>query len=158
MTGKTEIADVREVDLPELLAFGRQFITKESPAFRHLQFDETRLLTSLARAVCSDQFYLRGAFHNGVLTGALLGMIEQYYFALDLLASELGFYVVPDKRGSSAAFKLVRDFERWAEERGATDIVVSSTSRILKRRTSKFYSKLGYEETGTVHQKSLRGM
>ncbi len=51
--------------------------------------------------------------------GFFLGKVAPPWFADDLTAIEDAFYVLPEHRGSRAAYMLVREFVAWGKARGA---------------------------------------
>jgi len=90
---------------------------------------------------------------SGVIYAMYVGQISQYYFGQDLVASDTLFFVRPDRRGSFAAAKLVKEFEEWAFSRGALDIRPASSSGVEIERVRHLYEALGYNLVGYVFQK-----
>lgn len=63
--------------------------------------------------------YMIVAERDGEVIGMMSMAIKDTWFGNDLMASEEVFYVRPDCRGSRAAFSMMREFCRIANERGA---------------------------------------
>ena len=151
---KTIIEDIPPIDIPKLVSMAKMFHA-ESPSYRHISFDEDHFILTMSRAMYSEDQYLRGAYHNKIMTGFMVGYLEQFAFNPAVRASEMGLYVLPDSRGSSAVFKLLKDFEQWALIKGAAEIVITTMSGINTKRVNKLYTKLGYKESGTFHRKFM---
>lgn len=64
-------------------------------------------------------------------------------------------YVRPDHRGSTAFIRLMREIEKWAQEKECTDITFTLASGIDDEKTVRCIDKLGYKRTGIDTVKSL---
>ena len=81
--------------------------------------------------------------------GGLVGHIDMGLFSGEKRAVVVFVYIDPDYRFGVPPFRLlVEDFENWARDAGAVDVVMSNPSRILMRR-------LGYTEFETSYIKRL---
>ena len=49
-----------------------------------------------------------GAIKDNQLIGFIAGMKHEHFFSTNQKVSDLGFYVLPEHRGCSAAIKLIR--------------------------------------------------
>jgi len=85
---------------------------------------------------------------DGKLIGFFAGMIQRYFFSNRERATDMGFYVVPEHRGSAAAIRLIRTFEYWAKEMGVKEIALGQTTAVDIEKTLKFYAHLGYRVVG----------
>lgn len=85
---------------------------------------------------------------DGKLIGFFAGMIQRYFFSSRERAVDMGFYVLPEHRGSKAAIRLIRTFEYWAKEMGVKEIAVGQTTAVDIEKTLKFYAHLGYKVVG----------
>ena len=151
---KTVIEDIPAIDLMKVVHLGRDFHQESS--FRRISFDEGILINFLSAAIVNDSYYLRGAYHRGLLTGVLVGYLTPYVFSQELHAVETALYVIPDKRGSSAAFKLIKNFEQWAISKDAREVIITIRSDINKHRVTKLYNKLGFQSEGSFHSKIIK--
>jgi len=120
----------------------------ESPRFSRLGYSPDRCRELLAGLSGSPQGLVLVAEQDGVIVGALLGLASRHFFSDDITASELAVYVAPDARGGSAAGKLIRQFEGWAAEQGAVDIVLGISTEVHADRTAQLYERLGYTPSG----------
>ena len=84
------------------------------------------------------------------LAGYLLGFDHVAFFVNGRVAGVEEIYVCPSHRGRGIGRVIMKKFERWAKSRGSAQVVVCT------RRTSGFYSALGYEETATCFRRLER--
>ena len=134
-------------DFPTMVTMG-QDMRDESPRFSRLGYSPDRCLELLAGLSVSPQGLVLVAEQDGVIVGMLLGLASRHFFSDDITASELVVYVAPEARGGSAAVKLIRQFEAWAVEQGAADIVLGVSTEVHADRTAQFYERLGYAPSG----------
>lgn len=88
------------------------------------------------------------AEQDGQLIGFISGIVSQYFFSERIKAADLGFFVVPAHRGTSAAIRLISAFEKWADEMGVSEIYLGQTTAVDIEKTIKFYTRLGYRCVG----------
>lgn len=88
-------------------------------------------------------------FEDTTPVGGLIGHLDIALFGGFRRAVVVFVYIAPDYRFGIEPFRLlVQDFEAWAREAGAHDVVISNRSRALM-------SRLGYQEFETSHIKRL---
>ena len=80
-------------------------------------------------------------------------MCHPHYWCDVMIASDLMVYVIPERRGSTAAYRLIKAYEKWAVEFGASEITLGISSGINVERTSKFYQTLGFECEAVMFKK-----
>lgn len=91
-------------------------------------------------AVSSDEIVGLATVHSrDVLHGALS------------VAQLTALVVPPDMRGRGVGRALVREAERWAREKGADRLVV--TTALHRADAPRFYERLGFEHTGRRYVK-----
>lgn len=86
---------------------------------------------------------------SGAILVATLG--SHPYFKGKLVASELMWWVPPEKRGTSLGVRLFKKYEQWARDSGA-DVILADC---LDDRVATFYEKMGYSETQRTFMKEL---
>ena len=88
-----------------------------------------------------------------------IGFISAIYFAFFFSdyerASDLGFYVRPSHRGSSAALRLLRAIEEWAKSMGAKEIFLGHSVGGKVDEMKSFYIRNGYQVGGFNSMKVL---
>lgn len=104
-----------------------------------------------------EQIRLMTLIPNGVvflaqldtkLIGFIAGMTQRYFFSDRQKSTDMGFYVLPEYRGSRAALRLIHAFEEWSIEKGVDDICIGQTTAVDIEKTQKFYTHLGYKTVG----------
>ena len=88
------------------------------------------------------------AIDNDKIVGFIAALSHEYFFSSRKTASDLGFYVLPEYRGSRAALKLVKSLEEWAKQMGASDLHLGQTTAVEIDKTRQFYERLGYKTVG----------
>ena len=96
------------------------------------------------------------AIENNEIIGFISGISNEYFFSNRKRASDLGFFVLPNFRGSSAAIKLVKSLENWAKEQGVDDLYLGQTTAVEIDKTRQFYERLGYKTVGFNAVKHLK--
>ena len=61
----------------------------------------------------------------------------------------------PEHRGSKLAIKLLREFERWGKERGASHVVMSDLVIEGGTPAGQLFEKLGYVLVERSHVKGV---
>ena len=97
-----------------------------------------------------------GAIKDDKIIGFIMAAQHEYFFSTKQKVSDLGFYVLPEYRGCSAAIKLIRKLEGWAKDIGINDLSISQTTAINIDRTKQFYERLGYQVVGFNTVKHLK--
>ena len=85
--------------------------------------------------------------------GGIIGQVGNFPFSEELRAVDLGFYVVPEHRGTSAAVRLLKMYETWATGMGVLPERVYMASSNGHHKTHAFFEKMGYNLTGGLYQK-----
>tara|TARA_X000001036_G_C20582178_1_gene767215 strand:+ start:732 stop:1229 length:498 start_codon:yes stop_codon:yes gene_type:complete len=70
-----------------------------------------------------------------------------HYWCDVKISSDLMVYVIPERRGSTTAMRIIKAYEQWAIGRGCQEINLGISSGINVERTSKFYYRLDYHPT-----------
>jgi len=104
--------------------------------------EQIRLMTTM------PTFVVFLAEKDGKLIGFIAGMVQRYFFSLRERVTDMGFYVLPDHRGTSAAIRLIGALENWTKEMNVDDLYIGQTTAINIEKTQKFYSHLGYKTVG----------
>jgi GNAT superfamily N-acetyltransferase len=96
------------------------------------------------------------AIDNDKIVGFIAAILHEYFFSNRKRVSDLGFYVLPEYRGSRAAIKLVKSLETWAKQTGADDLHLGQTTAVDIDKTRQFYERLGYKTVGFNTIKHLK--
>lgn len=132
------IRQATDADIPALAAMGARF---------HAASDYANLLTPTPEAV---ERTLRGLLaggvifvgeQDGVLAGAILGMVMPHFLSGELVCGELAWWVDPAHRGSLGV-RLLRRLEEWARAQGAVRMAVAAPAGAP--RVDALYLRTGY--------------
>lgn len=82
------------------------------------------------------------------LAGGLIACIESHLFSSLPVASLIVYGVLPERRMSGAALRLMRAFVRWARQRGAVEVNAGINSALDTARSERFLQKIGFVRTG----------
>jgi GNAT superfamily N-acetyltransferase len=92
---------------------------------------------------------------SGEIIGVMLGLVTEFFFSRERMATELLLYVVPGKRGSWAAVRLAHRFIEWAGATDAVEIQAGVSAGIANKDAERFYSSLGFASLGLSFSKVL---
>ena len=121
-----------------------------------LPFDEDIVRQGIGKRVgAPERHCLLQAELDGKVAGMLMGVIAHHYHSPAIGASVLSWYVLPERRGSTAAIKLLYGFRRWARERGAVRLYVQVSSGIDVSRTDRLLVRLGFRLRGGNYVSAL---
>ena len=115
---------------------------------------DVQLRESLGKLAGSDRVLVIGAEHP---TEGLLGLCTVHLLSTihaDGELAQLSALVVSERaRGQGVGRRLVGEAERWARDRGAVRIVV--TTALHRGGAHAFYERLGYTHTGRRYARAL---
>jgi len=86
-------------------------------------------------------FFYWVAEHDDEVVGFLVAAKNQTVFSSEVIASELGWYVHPDHRKSTAAMRLLREYEKWAKD--CDYVTLSDVQGSMDM--DEVYTRRGYE-------------
>jgi GNAT superfamily N-acetyltransferase len=139
----------------QVIALARRMHAEGAYAF--LPFDPAKVLAGiLACATLVDHFAAVALRHDAIV-GFLGGALTTYPFCNERLAHDLGFYVAPEARASTAAVRLVRAFRAWAVEQGARELSLGVSSGVNVERIEALYGRMGFTKMGGVYRERLYG-
>ncbi len=110
-------------------------------------FNGDRMLSVLAVSTSC----VVGMFKSDTLVGVMIGVVAPHFMTDEVMANEVMWYVMPDHRCDPKSLGMLRAFEEWAKECGATSITMVNLAS--NPGVKKLYSKMGYTETETHHIK-----
>lgn len=133
-------------DVDAIIALGRQMHAEG--AFSIVNFVEKKVRTAIERCIVSGFVYVNvGA--DGV-DGFLIGHASEYWFSHDHIASDLAFYVRPDRRGGIAAVRLIQAFVTWGREHGVREVAISQSSGVRVEEMTHLLTGMGFRYLGGV--------
>lgn len=82
--------------------------------------------------------------------GGFIGDINYHYFGNDKVASDVAIFVKQDKRGSLAAFKLIKEYVLQAKENGADQIIIANSTGVMPDKVKSLFEAIGFVQYGYV--------
>ena len=95
------------------------------------------------------------AFKDDKCIGFVAAVINEFFFSEYERATDLGFYILPEHRGGTTAFKLLKTVENWAKEMGVKEIFMGHSVGGNIEGMKKFYQHNGYRIGGFNSMKRL---
>lgn len=137
------IWEATEADIPRILDMGSDFIAAARwPG--GTGYDEDRVKPVIERMIASDEAVIFLSNH-----GMLGGLLYDHHFFGGLMAQEMFWFA--ERNGVD----LLRSFEGWARQKGASAILMANMSHINDDRMAKIYARLGYSPTERHYAKVI---
>lgn len=139
-------------DIAACIGLGRKL--QQMTRFAHFPYEPARVEEQLRRLITIGQQVRRShcvllaEADDGQLAGGLIGCIESHLFSSLPVASVIVYGVLPERRMSGAALRLMKAFIRWAQQRGAKELNAGINSARHTRRSERFLQKMGFIRTG----------
>jgi len=151
---RIQIVEYTDVYRDQVLVGAEQM--HQDSIYHDLPLDKDKVIRQLAACggIAPDR-YFRLAVRDGVVLGGFYGHYRRTFFCDEVLAHDMGWWVLRNKRGSAAAALLLFDFEIWARANGAKKIMVGQSTAINMERTTKFYQHCGFRVIGFNTVKDL---
>lgn len=125
----------------------------ESPTYRDIPFEHDTYGTFLDFAFSNDMYISLICEKDGVIAGAFMAFAYGHLYNPALQASDLGFFVKPEFRGTKAAVLLEKEFRDWARAKGVKKVGLGVTTG--DKRAGAFYERLGYTYVGSNYVMNL---
>lgn len=87
--------------------------------------------------------------------GMICGGLSPYVFSRGSLVSDYAWYVLPEHRGSSAAIRMLKMLQKWATNKGATELYMGVTTNVTADRTGKILQRMGFKHVGGNYRTRL---
>jgi Acetyltransferase (GNAT) family len=143
-------------DALQLLEIGEQF-HKEAVHYKGSVFDKERVWKLFDKSVTSPSTTCVVYVKEGEeVVGAIMGSMSARFFSGERVATDLGMFLKPAYRGSSAFLKLFKAFEQWAIDNKAQHIVVGHTTGIEMEVGKTLFPRLGYSLMGYIFNKEIK--
>jgi len=123
----------------------------EAPAYRHILFEPEKV-AHWTRFCASDPDWICLLAENdasapvGFCAAGCVPMV----FSSERTVDDLGLYVLPEYRGSSAAARLVDYLREWAKAKGAIAMRFGLTTRVNDQQATSFLHRMGFEAGGVI--------
>lgn len=128
---------------------------QESPVYSPHPFEHDVLLGWIAMCRDNEDWLCLIAWDDGEPIGFIAVGCVPMLFSTARTVDDLGLFVIPEKRGTTAALRLLRNMEPWAVARGARTIRMGVTTGTNEAQAVKFFERFGYRKTGTLLTKTI---
>lgn len=142
-----ELQPFSEWMMDQVLELARE-MHAESASHNDVPMNEQKMISQLKTPITNPDIYVRFAVRSGEVIGVFFGMVTSLFFSDQRAATDKAWFVRKSRRGSYAAVLLVRDFERWAIQRGATKFFLGQSTGVQMDLTQQLYEALGYTKVG----------
>lgn len=150
-----EIRTATPDDVEQLVMLGR-WAHAESPRYRGIEFDVERAKDFAHAMLRNPWAAFIVADDAGVLVGAFGGIVVPHFFSDERYASDVFMYVVPERRGSYVAVRLLRRWEAILRNDGRVrESLLGISSEVASDRTRNLYKRLGYRDAGYLMVKHV---
>lgn len=113
---------------------------------------------------CDNEEYINKVFHHILLGGGvalvaedqqpegmIIGIKDQSIWDPDIkILRELVYWVEPDARGSSAGYRLIKEYNKRAEQMRQDDQIAMYTMTKMVNSPDLDFSRFGYQKTEEV--------
>lgn len=141
-------------DLSAMASLGAQ-MHRESPGYAWLPYDREKVIAQGRRWLESHSCLVLGAFEGDVPIGMLVGALRHFYFCDLAFASDLVLYVRKDRRGGSAAYRMVRGFRAWAIGHGAVQVNIGESAGIDPEGVGRWLQRMGFDPEAVIYKERL---
>lgn len=139
-------------DMDEVLRLAEMQVAENHP---HLEFRRDMAQQELTRSLETAHPTIFVAEDAGEVVGYIACSLNEYTFTSGVFVSQEVIYVRPDKRGTRAAVRLIKEFLRWGEVVGAREWTFGVSNGFHPERTAKLFEHFGAERVG-VYLKKVR--
>jgi GNAT superfamily N-acetyltransferase len=117
-------------------------------SYSRLEFSEDRLREIFNQYTKKEDRILLVGLVNGEMCGLYAGYLAPYYFSRELVANDIAWFVVKERRGSRLGLRLLGAFEQWAKDNGASEVRVGYSTDINPSAFDSLMLKRGYSRVG----------
>lgn len=143
------VRSIERADVGPVVDLARK-MHEESPHYRDYPFRAEKLVGWCKLCLESPDWICWVAIEGDEYVGMLAVGAVEMIFSEQKTVDDLAFYVVPEKRGTSIAPRLLSVMRQWAELHGAAEIRMGVTTEIDNDRVSKYLERKGFTQTGTL--------
>jgi ribosomal protein S18 acetylase RimI-like enzyme len=148
------IRKMQEKDIDYLVDLG--YLMHQESSFADLEYDKDKVRELGQEILHADNYCCYIYERENKIIGFIVGICGHYYFNHQKYASDYLLYIDPDKRGSIAAVRLLKELEKWAKLKNCQEIRLGSSANINPEQVKKLYERLGYTTTGHLFRKIVR--
>lgn len=148
---RKSIRQAELTDLPKLAAGAAEFYAASEFLNGFDMGHFSQVWASLIRSGSGVIFLEEG--EDGLINGALGGMVHRDLYGDTLIAEELFWFMRPDTRGGGV--RVYRAFEKWAKAHGAVSLQMVHLLDSMPEKVARFYHAVGFKAVETRYTKTL---
>lgn len=148
------IRDATTLDALVLMDMGKTYLEETDQVT--LTFEPEYAVANLVHCIDIPEVFLKVVEDKGEIVGALWGVCNILnLWSMDKAAMPHIIYMTPKYRGTLCGYRLIREFEKWGKEQGASEVHMSVASGINTERTEALYERLGYSFYAKAYRKEI---
>ena len=142
-------------DINEGVALGKMMWAESK--YNSVEWDTEKAKRFVSHHMDSnDNFSAVAVDDKDKIMGFCLGYLTEFFFSHEKVACDSVWFVDPSKRGGVAGARLMKFFEKWAEDNGASEIRPAISSGVMIERSKILLEHLGYEHVGYAFVKQIK--
>lgn len=88
-------------------------------------------------------------------SGMFIAKVEQSLWFEESVAWEEILFVKKELRGTSRAVAMIKEYEKWAKEKGAVEARLVLSTEVSVEKTFDFYERMGFKPVGGFFSKEV---
>lgn len=142
------IRDATHVDIPTMLALGRQMHAESR--YAAFPWNDAKVDALLRTLIDSDDGLALVAEKGGELIGGFLGAAFDHWCTDARQSSDFAMFVTPEHRGGMVGLRLLRRYAAWAAGRGVPPGLIGCgiTTGVDLAASTRLYQACGFEHVG----------
>lgn len=151
----TVIREPKWADIPALLVLGKRLHAESW--YSHIEYSEDRVAVFFGDQILKrDGYFCRLATLEENIIGAIAGSKTKHWFSNEYGAFDNFLYVIPEKRGSTLAYRLWKEFRDWSKSVGVVELTHGVGTAIASPKADKFFRGAGMTHVGGIYKLNLR--
>ena len=142
-------------DLGNVFNISKRLYLHSANHIRIYEWDDDTALDTLREFITSKHSTILIDEKDGDLRGFIMAQLTTPYAGISIIANDIAFFVSPEFQGGNTALRLIRAYEKWAKQAGATHIELGVSSGVDTERALSMYSYLGYAPSSVTYIKEL---
>ena len=130
--------------LVEALRVGFRF-WEETPIFNKYKWDSEEAYNFVRSVSSSDNGCIFLAYIKDEPVGLLIGEVVDFYFSKAKFLKDMFIYVLPEHRGSKAAYLLMKEYIKFGESKNVDDMFFQVSAGIDNEKSIEFLGKFGFK-------------
>lgn len=153
MQHQTKVRKATILDLLPVAMLADKYSKEVQTMDNHPLCVET-LMQNMAATLLSEDGYLNLLEVDGRIVGGLWGILTTQPWSSTKFAQDVIIFVDADYR-NGCGLLLIRDWIKWAENKGAKEVYLSTASGVDTERFIRLAGKLGFEPVGHGFKKEV---